>query len=197
MADKRKRLQEILLTRSFQYRESPTFKLASGVLSRYYFDCKKTTLDPEGAFLLGEMLYERTKTLPISGAGGLTLGGDPLGASLMHAAFRRGRRIHQFIVRKTLKQHGAVKWIEGGPPPGASVMVLDDVVTTGGSVIQAINRLREAGFDIYGVIVLLDREELNGMENIRRVLPGRPVEALFTRSEIMDCYRARYAEETL
>ena len=183
------RLKQIVLTKSFKYNEKNPFRLSSGAYSYFYFDCKKTTLDPEGANLIGEILYERTKNLPIEGAGGLTLGADPLAAALMHTAWFHGKRIHQFVVRKDLKKHGAIKWIEGTLAPNASVLILDDVVTTGGSVIQAIDRTKEDGFDIYGVIVLVDREEFDGMEKIRQSIPGKPVHALIKRSEIMEIYK--------
>lgn len=181
-------LRRIILRQSFQYRNEPTFKLSSGASSRFYFDCKKTTLDPEGSSLIGEILYERTKDLPIAGAGGLTLGSDNLASSLMYTAFRHGRRLPQFIVRKKLKEHGAVKWVEGTLKPKDSVIVLDDVVTTGDSVITAIERVQEDGLEVYGVIILVDRQEFDGMEKIRKAIPGKPVDAIITRSEIMDLY---------
>jgi len=186
-------LRRIILKQSFQYREEPTFKLSSGAFSHFYFDCKKTTLDPEGSSLIGEILYERTKDLPISGTGGLTLGADNLASSLMSTAFHHGRRLPQFIVRKNLKKHGAVKFVEGILKRGDSVIVLDDVVTTGGSVITAIERVQEDGLEVYGVIVLLDRQEFDGMEKIRKAIPGKPVDAIITRSEIMDLYRSKPA----
>ena len=179
------KLQRLILKQSFQYDETAPFKLSSGVLSQFYFDCKKTTLDPEGAYLIGEILYERAKNMPISGCGGLTLGADPLAATLMCTAYFTDRKkIPQFIVRKKLKEHGTKKWIEGPLEPSvrAPVLVLDDVVTTGKSVIDAIERLKEDGFDIYGVIVLVDREECGGMDKIRQALPGKPVNALITRT---------------
>ena len=184
-----KKLQHIILTQSFRYEEDPVFKLSSGARSNFYFDCKKTTLDPEGSYLIGKILYEQIKNLPIKGAGGLTLGADPLALSLMYAAWEHNKKIYPFIVRKELKKHGAIKWIEGRLSPGDSVIVLDDVVTTGGSVITAIERIREDGLKVFGVIVLIDREEFNGMGKIIQAIPGKPVKALITRSEIINLYR--------
>lgn len=183
--DKIEQLKKIILSQSFKYREEPPFKLTSGASSPFYFDCKKTTLDPLGAWLIGELLFELVKDWPIVGAGGLTLGADPLGAALMSSAWQYGRRINHFIVRKELKKHGAIKWIEGCVSPGDRVIILDDVVTTGGSVIKAIDRVREDGLDVYGVIVLVDREEFDGMAKIRAAVPDGPVKTLITRSEIM------------
>jgi orotate phosphoribosyltransferase len=196
--DMLKRLQHIVLTQSFRYEEDPVFKLSSGAKSNFYFDCKKTTLDPEGAHLIGKILYEQIKNLPIRGAGGLTLGADPLALSLMYAAWEHNKKIYPFIVRKKLKKHGAIKWIEGclsagdaqaGLSPGDLVIVLDDVVTTGGSVITAIERVQEDGLKVFGAIVLIDREEFNGMGEIKQAIPGKLVKALITRSEIINLYR--------
>ena len=183
-----KRLQHIVLTQSFRYEEKPIFKLSSGAKSNFYFDCKKTTMDPEGSHLIGKILYEQIENLPIKGAGGLTLGADPLALSLMHTAWEHNKKIYPFIVRKELKKHGAIKWIEGCLLPGDPVIVLDDVVTTGGSVITAIKRIQEDGLKVFGVIILIDREEFNGMEKIKQAIPGKPVKALITRSKIMNLY---------
>ena len=186
------RLREIVLEKSFRYNEGHPFKLTSGVSSPFYFDCKKTTLDPEGAHLIGEILFDRVKDWPVVGAGGLTLGADPIAAALMHMAWSHGRRIAQFIVRKELKRHGAVKWVEGNLCKGDQVLVVDDVVTTGGSVIKAVERAIEDGLSIYGIVVLVDREEFDGMKRVREALPGHPVEALITKTEIMTLYREQY-----
>jgi orotate phosphoribosyltransferase len=142
--------------------------------------------------LIGEILYEMSKEFSVKGAGGLTLGADPMASALMYSAWSHGVEINQFIVRKTLKQHGAVKWIEGNMKAGDKVIVLDDVVTTGGTVIQAIDKIKEEGVIVEGVIVLVDREEFDGMEKIRKAVPGKPVKAIISRSEIME----KYSEQT-
>ncbi len=182
------RLREIVLERSFRYNESHPFQLVSGVFSPFYFDCKKTTLDPEGAHLIGEIVFDRVKDWPIVGVGGLTLGADPIAAAVMHTAWSHGRRIAQFIVRKKLKGHGAIKWVEGNLCRGDQVLVVDDVVTTGGSVIKAVERALEDGLNVYGIVVLVDREEFDGMKRLQEAMPGRPVEALITKTEIMALY---------
>ncbi len=102
----------------------------------------------------------------------------------MHAAWDNGQRIKQFVVRKQLKDHGSIRWIEGNVKPGDNVIILEDVVTTGGSTIKAIERAREDGLHVSGVLILVDREEEGGAELIQQHSPG-PVEALFTRSELM------------
>lgn len=182
------RLRKILLEKSFRYDEDHRFKLVSGAFSPFYFDCKKTTLDPEGAYLIGEILFDMLKDWPIVGIGGLTLGADPIASAVMHTAWSYGRRIAQFIVRKKLKGHGTVKWIEGNLFRGDQVLVVDDVVTTGGSVIKVVERAIEDGLSIYGIIVLVDREEFDGMKRVQKAVPDRPVEALITRTEIMTLY---------
>lgn len=186
--DNIEKLKTIVLEKTFKYREEPSFKLSSGQKSHFYFDCKKTTLDPQGSYLIGEILYEMSKEFSIKGGGGLTLGADPMASALMYSAWSHGKEINQFIVRKKLKKHGAVKWIEGNMRSGDNVIVLDDVVTTGGSVVQAIEKIKEDGLNVVGVIVLVDREEFNGIEKIREAVPGKPVKAIISRSEIMEKY---------
>ncbi len=194
---KLERLKGIILEKSFEYREDASFTLASGEKSQFYFDCKKTTLDPEGSALIGELLLSLVdeKFPNIVGAGGLTLGADPMGAALMHHAWFHGKKILHFIVRKELKGHGSIKWIEGNVKPGDPVLVLDDVITTGGSVIKAIRRCREDGLAVEGVAVLVDREEFQGMEKVQQEVEGKPVVALIKRSEIMPIYEEIRAQE--
>lgn len=185
------RLKELILQKAFKYSENPPFKLTSGAESPFYFDLKTITLDPEGAFLTGEIIFECIKDWDASANGGLTLGADPIGAAVMHSAWRSGFRINHFIVRKESKKHGTAAWIEGNVKPGDKVIVVDDVVTTGGSTIKAIERARLAGLDVCGVVVLLDREEFDGMENVRKALGNGKVEAIVKRSEIMESYKLK------
>jgi orotate phosphoribosyltransferase len=184
MSDQRERLKNLILERSFQWSDRAEFRLASGNWSHFYFNCKKTTMDPEGAYLVGQAIFQAVRNRGIDGVGGLTLGADPMAAAAMHAAWHSGHRIKQFVVRKQLKDHGSIRWIEGNMEPGDKVIILEDVVTTGGSTIKAMERAAEDGLDVRGVLVLVDREEEGGAELIRKHCPG-PVEALFTRSELM------------
>jgi len=176
------RLFEILYRQSFKYREDPPFKLVSGRESPYYFDCKATTLEPEGCFLVGLLVFNEIKNrnLDIQGIGGLTLGADPIALSTSLAAYREGVNIKPLIVRKEAKSHGTQKWIEGRLEGVKRVVVVDDVITTGSSTIKAIERMRESGLEVRGVIVLVDREE-GGRENIEK--HGVEVYSLFKRSE--------------
>ncbi|HPL63568.1 MAG: orotate phosphoribosyltransferase [Syntrophales bacterium] len=184
----KKRLIEIILERSFKYSPDEPFTLASGRKSEFYFDCKPTTLDPEGMNLIGRVLFEMLRDTGITAAGGLSLGADPIANAVSLISFQRGRPIKSFIVRKDAKGHGTKNRIEGNVIPGERVAVLDDVATTGGSTITAIEAAAEAGFIVDRAVVLIDREE-GGMENIRRRV-GR-VDSVLTRTEIMEAYRQK------
>lgn len=188
----KERLAQIILERSFQYREDPPFTLASGRKSPYYFNCKPTTLDPEGMNLIGEILFIMLKESDITAAGGLTLGADPIANALAVISYQRGKPVKSFIVRKDIKDHGTRSAIEGNVGAGEKVAVLDDVITTGGSTITAIEQARRAGLDVRRVITLIDREE-GGRENILRYVDH--VESVLTRTEIMNI-RARRSEGT-
>jgi len=189
--DLKKRLAEIILDRSFQYRKDPPFILASGKTSHYYFNCKPTTLDPEGMNLIGHILFHMLEDSDITAAGGLTLGADPLANALSVISFQAGKPIKSFIVRKESKDHGTRGKIEGNVNPGEKVAVLDDVITTGGSTIAAIESARAAGLTVERVIALIDREE-GGKANIEIFVPR--VDAILTRSEIMKAYGHRGEE---
>lgn len=183
--EKKRRLAEIILKKSFKYSDNPPFTLASGKTSNYYFNCKPTTLDPEGMNLIGEILFELVRDSDIKAAGGLTLGADPIANALSLISFQKKKPIKAFIVRKDLKEHGTKSAIEGEVQPGEKVVIIDDVITTGGSTIMAIKRAQEAGLDIDRVIVLIDRQE-GGRENITEYV--KQVDAIFLRAEIMELY---------
>jgi orotate phosphoribosyltransferase len=184
---KKERLAEIILERSFKYSDNPPFTLASGRQSNYYFNCKPTTLDPEGMNLIGEIIFEMIKGSPITAAGGLTLGADPIANALSVISFQKGKPVKSFIVRKDVKDHGTKSPIEGSVKEGDVVLIIDDVITTGGSTITAIEHARKAGLVIDRVITLIDREE-GGRENIIKHVAE--VQSVLTRTQIMDL-RAR------
>jgi orotate phosphoribosyltransferase len=188
----KQRLAEIILEKSFRYREDPPFTLVSGRTSPYYFDCKPTTLNPEGMNLIGGIIFEMLKDADVTAAGGLTLGADPIANALSVISFQRGRPIRSFIVRKDVKEHGTKKAIEGDVKAGERVVVIDDVITTGGSTLTAIDRAREFGLIVERVIALIDREE-GGREAIIGKGGVERVDAILTTTEIMALYREKSA----
>jgi orotate phosphoribosyltransferase len=179
----KKRLGEIILTRSFKYSDNPPFTLASGKKSNYYFNCKPTTLDPEGMNLIGMIIFNMLKKSKITAAGGLTLGADPIANALSVISYQKGKPIKSFIVRKDVKDHGTKSTIEGNIQPGEKVVIIDDVITTGGSTITAIEQARKAGLRVERVITLIDREE-GGRENILQHVDH--IDSILTRTQIMN-----------
>ncbi len=186
MEDKKNALKTLLTQKSFKYSDEPIFKLTSGLKSSYYIDCKMTTLYSKGARLIGEILFDIIKPLGITGIGGLTLGADPIAVATSVVAGQNNVDLISFVIRKEAKAHGTKKWVEGGIAPGEKVVVIDDVITTGGSTIKAIDRAVESGLDIVKTIVLVDREE-GGRENV--ISHGYDVESIFTKTELLDEFK--------
>ncbi len=184
----KRQLIDMILERSFQFSEEPTFQLVSGKKSQYYFNCKATTLHPEGMVLIGRIGFERIRTLAPHGVGGLTLGADPLAYAVSFQSALADAPIETFIVRKEAKKHGLMRKIEGNVKAGDRVVVLDDVVTTGGSTLQAVEAAQAAGFEVVRILTLVDRQE-GGRENIEKT--GIPFESILTREEVMEVYRKR------
>lgn len=183
------RLKELVLEYAFQYSETPSFKLVHGGVSQYYFNCKRVTFDPEGQYLIGNLIFNAIRELEVQAIGGLTLGADPIADAVAYTSWVERRPIQAFVVRKKQKDHGVISLIEGKVKPGDRVVVVDDVITTGGSTLQAVAACRQAGLEVVKAVVLVDRQEMNGRENILKEVPE--VEALVTRDEIMELYRKR------
>ncbi|MDM8555260.1 orotate phosphoribosyltransferase [Desulfococcaceae bacterium HSG7] len=160
-------LIEIIRNKSFQYSQEPVFKLVSGRMSQYYVNCKPTILSPRGMFLTGHLIYDAVKNSDIHGIGGLTFGADPIAMAVAYTSELKQNPIKAFSIRKTQKDHGIVKWIEGDLTPGNRVAIIDDVVTTGGSTIKAIERARAEGMKVIKVVILVDRQE-GGLENVQK-----------------------------
>ncbi len=184
----KERLIELVLEKAFKYSEEPVFKLVSGRMSNYYFNCKAVTLHPEGMHLIGNIIFEMIKDSDAKGIGGLTLGADPIAGAVAYTSFLKGRPFEAFVVRKSAKSHGTMQWIEGNIKGGDRVVIVDDVITTGKSTIEAINKAKEVGLDIIKVIALVDRQE-GGKENIEAL--GHRVEAVITREEVMAIYKSK------
>jgi orotate phosphoribosyltransferase len=178
----------LLCEKSFKFTLEPTFKLVSGRLSRFYVNCKPTTLNPRGMYLVGHLMFEAIKDLEPQGVGGLTFGADPIAMATAFASELKAAPISAFSIRKTKKDHGIAQWVEGDLAPGAKVVVIDDVATTGGSTIKAIERARENGLEVVRAMVLVDRQE-GGLDNIRAHVPD--TRALITRDELMAAVKSK------
>jgi len=184
----RERLLELLVQHSFQQNADPIFTLASGRKSRYYINCKKTTFMPDAMPLLGSLFFERIKAVerrdgqPIEGVGGLTLGADPIAYAIAYHSALQGMPIRAFSVRKEPKDHGAQKWVEGFDQAGARVAIIEDVVTTGGSTLRAIEGALNAGFQIKAVLALVDRQE-GGREELQK--KGYMLESIYTTEDLL------------
>jgi len=179
----KERLGEIIIERSFKYSEDPPFTLASGKKSNYYFNCKPTTLDPEGMNLIGAIVFDMLKDTDITATGGLTLGADPIANALSVISYQKGKPIKSFIVRKDIKDHGTKSAIEGNVRSGEKVAIIDDVITTGASTITAIEQARKEGLKVELVITLIDREE-GGKENILQHVDN--IKSILSRTEVMN-----------
>lgn len=179
MHSSRRNLLRILAHKSFRLGE---FKLSSGGTSDYYVDCRTTTLDAKGSRLTGEVFWEeiRKRGWKPQAIGGLTMGADPI---VVAVAVVSGD-LHGFLVRKAEKQHGTGQRIEGFREKDARVVIVDDVCTTGASTVQAIEAAREFGFEIAGVMCLVEREEAKGRPNVEKAAAPAPFVSIFTAADV-------------
>ncbi len=175
MDTSKERLIQIIRERSFQYSATPKFKLTSGAVSSFYFNMKKTTQSAEGMYIVGKIVFEKIKELGLhpDAIGGLTMGADPIAYAVAMYSQIAKEPINAFAIRKEPKEHGLKLPIEGDIKRGDHVVIVDDVVTTGGSTIKAINVAKENNLIIDAVIILVDRCEQNGRQNIEQ--SGYPV----------------------
>lgn len=177
----RERLRALLLERCFI---QGTFTLASGATSNVYFDCKRATLDPTGLALISDLLLDLVDDLRAGGtrvdaAGGPSIGADPLAAGMTLRSGQRGTPLPAFLVRRQAKDHGTGKLIENDIPRGSSVLVVEDVITSAGSVKEALTTIQAAGLRIAAVACIVDREA-GGAE----ALAPFPLLSLFKRSHL-------------
>ena len=161
--DARARLAALVAERAVVHGE---VTLASGATADYYVDLRRVTLDAEVAPLVGEVMLDLVADLDIDAVGGLTLGADPVATAMLHVAAARGRRLDAFVVRKQGKAHGLQRRIEGPDVAGRRVLAVEDTSTTGGSVLTAVEALREAGAEVVAVAVIVDRGTVAG-ETVR------------------------------
>ena len=182
-------LIDMLCRKSFKYSKEPIYKLVSGRMSQFYVNCKPVTLCARGMFLAGHLLYEEIKDDDVTGVGGLTFGADPLAVATAFASELKSKPINAFSIRKTRKDHGMIRWIEGDVQPDERVAIIDDVATTGGSTIKAIERARSEGLEVVRAVIFVDRQE-GGLENIRQHVPN--VTSVITRDELVERYEALF-----
>jgi orotate phosphoribosyltransferase len=183
MSSARDELLELLATRSFRLGE---FTLSSGGKSDYYIDCRTTTLHAYGAELTGRVFLEliQQQGWQPQAVGGLTLGADPIVVATSVISSQMGAPIHGFLVRKAEKSHGMGRRVEGFQEKGARVVIVDDVCTTGGSTIQAIEAAREFGFNIAGVACLVERLEAGGRPAVEKAAAPAPFISVFTSNDV-------------
>ena len=202
--DKERLIQILIETKAFQFSPTPIFTLASGAKSDVYVDCRIALSYPEGRRAVGELMLERitgrtegsgaSSTTPAreEAVGGLLIGAFPIAIAVSDAAYRKdGSLIRVFVVRKEPKQHGLKKLIEGAVQAGDRALIVDDVVTSGGSTIEAIRRSREFGLEVTRAIAIIDREEQDGRAKIEA--EGVSFEALCTLRDLRRAAEARAA----
>jgi orotate phosphoribosyltransferase len=192
--DHKQQLLALLAKTSFRLGQ---FTLASGATSDYYIDCRTTTLHAEGGRLTGHAILEllEAHNIQADAVGGLTMGADPIVSNVATASAQRAidraalanpaaPLIHGFLVRKAEKTHGTGRRIEGFLQPGAQVVIVDDVCTTGGSTNTAIEAARDAGMVIAAVVCIVERQEANGRPAVEAAADGAPFLSLFTANDV-------------
>ena len=181
MDEQLRELRDVIRQKSLRIGD---FTLSSGRKSSYYLDCRMTTLDPRGALLIARLILERIRTHKIQAdaIGGLTLGADPIATAVAVVSGLEGKPLPAFIVRKEAKGHGTQRAIEGyDGKRGSRVIVVDDVCTTGDSILRAAEKAEEAGYEVAAAFCVVDREE-GGAEIIAK---RYPFYALFTAKELL------------
>ena len=154
MSDAKTKLREEILKKAIIHGK---VILSSGKEADYYVDLRRITLDAAAAPLVGEVMLELTKDLDYEAVGGLTLGADPVATAMMHIAAQKGRHLDSFVVRKSEKAHGLQRRIEGPDVKGRRVLAVEDTSTTGGSVLTAVEALKNEGAIVVGVAVIVER----------------------------------------
>jgi orotate phosphoribosyltransferase len=207
MPSPREQLLTLLATKSFRLGD---FQLSSGGRSDYYVDCRTTTLDALGALLTARVVLDeiRKRGWVPEAVGGMTLGADPIVTAVAMLSAQEGqpraqaqqdrRRafVHGFLVRKAEKAHGTGRRIEGFQRPGARAVIVDDVCTTGASTVQAIEAARAAGFDVIGVLCLVEREEAGGRPAVEKAAAPASFISVFKSSEVRQAHLQLQRETT-
>ncbi len=182
----KQKLIALIKKRSFKQRSRSVFTLSSGKKSKFYFNLKTSTYSAEGQYLIGNLIYNKIQRLKLKpdAIGGLTLGADPVAVAATYCSFTKKANFEAFIIRKEPKKHGMKLQIEGNVAAGNKVIIVDDVVTTGGSTIKAIEIAEKAGLKILAVIILVDRCEQNGRQNIEKY--GYPVYSILNIKDFIN-----------
>jgi orotate phosphoribosyltransferase len=177
--EERERLLELVRTRALRVGK---ITLSSGKVSDYYVDAREVVLDPEGAYLTGKLILDMIDRKAVAVAG-MTLGADPIVTAISVVGHLEGRKLSALIIRKEPKKHGTQKFVEGPAlPEGSKVAVVDDVVTTGSSLVKSIERLRAEGYEPIQVVAILDRQE-GGRQRLKAA--GYDLESIFTREDLL------------
>ena len=178
-----RKLVDIVAKRSYEYHDEP-LKLASGGLSNHYVDCKKALSYATELELLGDLILHAAEGIEFDAVGGPELGAYPIGIAVSDAAYRRHRReVRSFIIRKRPKPRGSKKNVEGDVSKADKVLIVDDVITRGESIIKAVRKSREEGFTVVGVVVIVDREQGGGKRNIEA--EGVCIKAIMTLQDLI------------
>ena len=170
-------------THSFKWDKDKGFKLASGVSSPFYVDCRILMAHPGPRALVAQLAFEAMQDLPVDCIGGLELGAISIATAVSDQAHRNGKDWRTFVVRKQAKDHGTGRLIEGAAQPGDRAVVVDDVLTSGGSVIKAVQVAREAGLTVFHALVIVDRQEQDGRKKVEDL--GVTLLSLLTIEDLM------------
>jgi orotate phosphoribosyltransferase len=197
MDDATRQLAEILLERSFLENHEKPFLLASGKTSPFYFECSLTTTWPPAMPLIGRLVFEHVRG-KVKAIGGPTMGADPIAAAVAYYSATVGEPLPWFSIRKTAKDHGTGGFLEGSAPaPGEPVALVDDVLTRGGAMLDALRAARESGLTVAVAVVILDRQEQDGRGRVEQACreAGAEFVALLTKSDV-DAVRAARESST-
>lgn len=191
MSPEEQRLLELLVQLSYVREPGRQFRLASGRTSDYYIECSLTTTNPAAIPLIGTLVHALIPPAAVA-VGGPTMGADPIAAAVAYRSASTPHPVAWFSVRKAAKEHGATRWLEGTARPGDVVVVVEDVITSGGSVIDAVRKCREEGLRVARAVVLVDREEDGGRARVEAALRevGADLRTLFTHTQLEATWRA-------
>lgn len=195
MSSQRDRLCQLLCQYALRVASEPVFTLSSGAKSPYYVDCKGALSLPEVKYLAGSLCFQRLKESSISAVGGLMYGAIPLAEAISLVSFLEKYPLKSFAVRKESKAYGLQKWIEGLLEPGERVAIVDDVMTTGASTLQAVEHAQAAGLIIKKVLVLVNRQE--GGDTAIQERCGLPVDSIFTLQDLIQYTQLSQAESSM